>query len=76
MRFEWEGSLYEFLCLWFGLGSAPWLFTKFIKVRVSILHKVCIRIIVYLDDFLIAGDTFHETILILIRLGFLRVVFY
>ena len=35
VRFEWEGSLYEFLFLCFGLGPAQRLFTKLIKVLVS-----------------------------------------
>ena len=63
VRFEWEGSLYEFLCLCFGLGLAPRLFTKLIKVPVFILRKLYIRIIVYLNDFLILGKTLEETIL-------------
>ena len=28
MRFEWENTLYEFRTLAFGLGPAPWVFTK------------------------------------------------
>ena len=35
VRFKWEGSLYEFLCVCFGLGPAPRLFTKLIKLLVS-----------------------------------------
>ena len=63
VRFEWEYSLYEFLCLCFELGPAPRLFAKLIKASLSILHKLYIRIIVYLDDFLILGKTLEETIL-------------
>ena len=59
VRFEWEGSLYEF----YGLGPAPWLFSKLIKVTVSILRKLYIRIIVYLYGFLILGKTLEEAIL-------------
>ena len=62
-RFEWEYSLYEFLCLCFGLGPAPRLFAKLIKVPLSILHKLYIRIIAYLDDFVILGKTLEETVL-------------
>ena len=32
MRFEWEGSLYQFLWLCFGLFQAPLVFTKLLKV--------------------------------------------
>ena len=28
IRFQWEGNLYEFLCLRIGLGPAPLIFTK------------------------------------------------
>ena len=63
VRFEWEGSLYEFLCLCIQLGPAPRLFIKVIKVPVSILSKLYTRIIVYLNDFLILGKTLKETIL-------------
>ena len=61
--FEWEGFLYELLCLCFGLGPASSLFTKLIKLPVSILRKLYIRIIAYLDDFLILGKTLEEAIL-------------
>ena len=37
--------------------------TKLIKVPVSILRKLYIRIIVYLDDFLILGKTLEEATL-------------
>ena len=47
----------------FGLGPAPRLFTKLITVPVSILCKFYIRIIVYLNDFLILRKTLEETIL-------------
>ena len=35
LRFLWEGKTYEFLCLCFGLGPAPRIFTKLMKVSVS-----------------------------------------
>jgi len=34
-RFLWEGDLYEFQCLMFGLGSAPRVFSKLLKVPMS-----------------------------------------
>ena len=49
------------MCL--GLGPAPRLFKKLIKAPVSIFRKLYIKIIVYLDDFLILGKTLEETIL-------------
>ena len=32
IRFQWSGNLYEFLCLCFGLGPAPRIFTKLLKI--------------------------------------------
>ena len=58
---EWEGSLSEFL-LRFGLCPAPRLSTKLMKMPVSILRKLYIRIIVYLDDFIL-GKISEEAIL-------------
>ena len=40
VRFQWKGILYEFLSLAFGLGPAPRVFTKLMKVPISILRKL------------------------------------
>ena len=61
VRFEWGGFPVEFLCLCFGCGPASRLFTKLIKVPVSIFRKLYIRIIVYLNNFLILVKTLEET---------------
>ena len=50
VRFLWEGSLYEFLSLCFGLGQTPWVFTKIFKVPIFLLRRLNIRILIYLDD--------------------------
>ena len=57
IRFCWEGQLYEFLCLCFGLGRAPRIFTKLLKIPIAILRRINIRIIVYLDDMLLMSQT-------------------
>ena len=46
IRFKWQGQLYEFLCLCFGLGPAPRVFTKLLKIPVAVLKMINIRIIV------------------------------
>ena len=38
VRFIWAGNLYEFLCLCFGLGPAPRIFTGLLKVPISVLR--------------------------------------
>ena len=60
VRFPWPGNLYEFLCLCFGLGPAPRIFTKLSKVLISVLRRPMIRVIIYLDDLLILGSSMSE----------------
>ena len=57
IRFLWKGTLYEFLCLAFGLGPAPRIFTKLMKVPVTLLRKLGIRIVIYLDDMLLMASS-------------------
>ena len=78
MSFTWEGKTYEHLSLCFGLGPAPRIFTKITKVAVSILRKLGIRVVVYLDDFILMGQSLKEiqmardtTLFLLQNLGFL-----
>ena len=40
VRFLWSGKFYEFLCLCFGLGPAPRVFTKLLKIPVSVLRRL------------------------------------
>ena len=59
--FLWSGKLYEFLCLCFGLGPTPRIFTKLHKV--AVLHRLNILIIIYLDDMLLIGHTIGESLI-------------
>ena len=59
-RFLWAGNLYEFLCLCFGFGPAPRIFTKLLKVQISVLRCLMIRVIIYLDDLLILGNSMSK----------------
>ena len=77
VRFFWAENLYEFLCLCFGLGPAPRIFTKILKVPILVLRRLMIRVIIYLDDLLILGNNMSEifmamdsVIFLLQRLGF------
>ena len=55
--FQWRNSSYAIQGLPFGLNTAPRVFTKLIKPIAAYLWKRGIRIIVYLDDFLILGSS-------------------
>ena len=60
IRFQWEGNLYEFLCLFFDLGPAPLIFTKLLKFPVALLRRINVRIIIFLDDMLVMAQTLQE----------------
>ena len=62
-RFQWKGTLYEFMCLCFGLGPAPRVFTKLLKIAISLLRKINIRVIIYLGDMLILSHTIREALM-------------
>ena len=62
-RFRWRGKLYEFLCLCFGLGPAPRIFTKLMKVPVSVMRKLNVRLVIYLDDILLMASSREELLM-------------
>ena len=43
VRFRWSGNLHEFLCCCCDLGPAPRIFTKFLKVPMTILDRMNIK---------------------------------
>ena len=78
VRFQWKGLLYEFCCLCFGLSPAPLVFTKLLKVPISLLRKLNVRIVIYFDDMLLMVSSLEDLlvardtlIFILQHLGFL-----
>ena len=60
IRFKWKGNLYQLLCLCFGLRLAPRLFVKLMKISISFMWKLNVRIIMFLDDILIMVSTKKE----------------
>ena len=73
VRFLWLGNFYQFLCLCFGLGPAPRIFTKLFKVPISVLRRLMIMVIIYLDDLLILENITmarDSVIFLLQHLGF------
>ena len=45
------------MSLCFGLGPAPRVFTKLLKISMSLLRKINIRLIIYFEDMLILSHT-------------------
>nr|XP_046491856.1 uncharacterized protein LOC124223672 [Neodiprion pinetum] len=60
LRFSFEGQLYEFTCLPFGLSSAPRVFTKVIKPVLNWLRSRGFLSVAYLDDILCIGDNYKS----------------
>ena len=63
VRFLWSGKFYEFLDLCFGLAPAVRIFTKLLKIPISMLRRLNILIIIYLDDMLLISRTIEETLM-------------
>ena len=62
VMFRWKGTLYQFLCLYFCVAPAPYVFTKLLKIPMVLVRMIGIRIVIYLDNMLIIGRTREETI--------------
>lgn len=79
LRIYFLGKFYEFVCLPFGLCSAPYVFTKIMKPVILYLRfKLGLLSVVYLDDFLLLDKSYNrclknlqKTVFILESLGFL-----
>lgn len=57
LQFKWKNTPFQFICLPFGLSSAPWVFTKLLKPVVAYWRQQGIRLIIYLDDILILNQS-------------------
>ena len=60
LQFLWRNKCYAFQGLCFGLNTAPRVFTKLLKPVAAYLRKRGVRMILYLDDFLILGSSYQE----------------
>ena len=57
LRFVVNKKMYQFTCLPFGLATSPREFTKLLRPVVTLLRQQCVKLHVYLDDWLIRADT-------------------
>lgn len=78
VRFQFGQEYFEFTCLPFGLSTAPFVFTKIMKPVVTYLRQQGCQSVIYLDDFLLFGDSYNECLInisktctLLKELGFL-----
>ena len=63
MRFQWSSNLFDFFSMCFALGPAARIFKKLLKVSLSIVTKLNLMIIIYLDGMLLLGKTFQEVLM-------------
>lgn len=62
LRFTWDGKIFEFNVLPFGLNTAPYIFTKIMKPVIRLLRLCGLVNVVYLDDLLLLGQSYRECI--------------
>ena len=63
VRFQWKGLLYKFCCLCFGLSPATLVLTKLLKVSISLLRKLNVRIIIYFDNMLLIASSIEDLLM-------------
>lgn len=57
LRFQFDGVLYEFLALPFGLSYAPYLFTKLVRPILAYYRSKGITCVAYIDDWILIHDS-------------------
>ena len=62
LKFSWNGVLYKFVCVCFGIKSAPFLFTKLLNQYNAMFREQKIRCFYYIDDSL-NMDTYKSRII-------------
>lgn len=60
LRFNFEGKIFQFNVLPFGLSTAPYIFTKLMKPVTKILRSIGLLSTLYLDDWLLIGDSYQS----------------
>ena len=65
VRFQWSRNLYKSLCLCFSLGPVLRIFTKILRVPISIIRIAIlnITIAIYLDDMLLLGRSIKDVLI-------------
>lgn len=59
LRFRFKNKWYEYVCLPFGISTAPYVFTKLLKPLIKYLRQQGIIIVIYLDDILVIGKSYE-----------------
>lgn len=60
LRFRYEGKIYQFNVLPFGLNTAPFVFTKLLKPIICLLRSLGYLSSIYLDDICIISHNYQD----------------
>ena len=60
LKFQWQGKLYMYVVLPFGIASAPRQFTKVLKPILAFIRQQGIIVLTYIDDGFTCALTFHQ----------------
>ena len=63
VRFQWKDRLYEFCCFFFGISPAPMVFTKLLKVYLSLERAQC-KNNNYLDSMLLIASSLEDLLMV------------
>ena len=62
VKFKWQNQLFQFTCMGNGIGSAPRIFTKVMKIPISYLREEGINVAAYIDDLILFHDNAEQLI--------------
>lgn len=62
LRFAYDGTVYEFQVLPFGLSTAPRTFTRLVRAVGAYLKTCGVNLFQYLDDWLVVGGSYDLTL--------------
>ena len=60
LQFVWQHQRWQYTCLPFGLAVSPRTFTKVLRPVATALREAGVKVIMYLDDWLITGHSQEE----------------
>ena len=60
LSLKWKNLFHQFLCHCFGLGPAPGIFMKLMRIPFSLLRKLYVQLIIFLDDILLMASSKEE----------------
>ena len=60
LRFVFAGKVFQFRALCFGLSTAPQVFTRVFAAVARRLRLASVRVLLYLDDWLVLGQSLEE----------------